>query len=94
MRRHLVARAELALIAALGLGFLLILQTWSLGLYQVGLVVMLAATLLNIAVGNLPRDASLRRALLLTAGILAIVVAVFALGIVLVPTLAQLGQSA
>lgn len=92
MRRVLVARVELTLIAATVIGFLLVLQTWSFGLYQAGLVLVLGATLLNIAVGNLPRDAGVARALLLTGVILAIVAAVFALGVALVPTLAAMGQ--
>ncbi len=93
MRRG-VARAELTLISAMALGFLLILQPWSFGGYRIGLMLVLAATVLNIAVGNLPRDAAPLRALLLAAGLLLILAAVFGIGIALVPLLAQMGQSA
>jgi hypothetical protein len=51
----------------------------------------MTATILNIAVGNLPRAAGLWQALRLTILILLIVAAVFALGIFLVPYLARLG---
>jgi hypothetical protein len=51
----------------------------------------MTATILNIAVGNLPRGAGLWQALRLTVLILLIVAAVFAAGIFLVPYLAQLG---
>ena len=91
-RRHaIVGRAELALILVMALGFLLIVQQWSFAAYQVGLLTVMAATVLNIAVGNLPRTAGPGRALGLTRFILAIVAAVFAAGIFLVPYLAQLG---
>lgn len=93
MRRHIVPRAEFTLIALMGLGFLLILQTWSFTLYRLGLLLVLGATLLNIAVGNLPRTAPPGRALLLTGLLLLIVAAVFVVGILLVPTLTQMGQS-
>ncbi len=90
----IVPRVEAALLSVMGLGILLVLQWWSFPLYQIGLVVLVLATLLNIAVGNLPRDASARRSLVLIAGILLLVAAVFGIGIVLVPVLAELGQSA
>lgn len=91
--RQLVPRAELTLICVMGAGFLLILQPWNFPCYRLGLILVLAATVLNIAVGNLPRNATPVRALLLTALILAITLAVFVLGILLVPVFAQMGQS-
>lgn len=92
MKNTIVPRAEVCLIALMCIGFVLITQTWSFVAYQIGLSGVLVATLLNIAVGNLPRQATPARALLLTLGILAIVAAVFAAGILLVPTLASLGR--
>jgi hypothetical protein len=89
--RNIVPRAELALILIMVAGFLLIVQEWSFGLFQIGLLTVMAATILNIAVGNLPRSAGLWQALRLTALILLIVAAVFAAGIFLVPYLARLG---
>ena len=94
MNRLVVPRAEIALLSILGLGFLCVLQTWSFWLYRVGLIVIIVATLINIAVGNLPRNASWSRACLLTLSILAAIAAVFAIGVALVPTLATLGQDA
>jgi hypothetical protein len=93
MRHSFVPRIEFALIAIMCVGFVLIGQTWSFDVYRFGLIAVMLATLLNIAVGNLPRDASPARALLLTLFILALVAAVFGAGILLVPTLATLGQS-
>ncbi len=92
MRRGIVPRLELALITVMCVGFVLIAQTWNFRLYQFGLLAIMAATVLNIAVGNLPRQARPGRALGFTLLILAIVAAVFGLGILLVPALARLGQ--
>ena len=89
---RLVARAELALICLIAAGFVLIAQQSAFALYQIGLVTVLACTVLHIAVGNLPRDAGRGRALLWTLVILAAVAAVFGAGILLVPVLARLGQ--
>ncbi len=87
----IVPRAELVLILVMCAGFLLIIQQWSFPLYQIGLVTVMGATLLNIAVGNLPRAAGLGRALGLTLLLLVITAAVFVAGVLLVPYLARLG---
>lgn len=92
MRHVIVPRLELALILVICAGFVLIAQTWSFRVYQAGLLAVMGATVLNIAVGNLPRQAGPGRALMLTLFILGIVGAVFGVGILLVPSLAQLGQ--
>jgi hypothetical protein len=47
---------------------------------------------LQIAVGNLPQDASAMRSIVTTTVILTGVAAVFAIGIWLVPVLSQLGH--
>ncbi|MCB8874364.1 hypothetical protein [Acidisoma silvae] len=91
-RRPIVPRIEAALLCLLGLGFLMVLQTWFFPVYHFGLLLVIGVTLLNIAVGNLPRGAGPLRALLMTLLLLAIVAAVVVIGILLVPTLAQLGQ--
>lgn len=92
MRHSIVPRLEVALITLMCLGFLLIAQTWSFRAYQAGLLAVMVATVLNIAVGNLPRQASAGRALALTAAILALVALVFGAGILLVPVLATMGR--
>jgi len=91
--QNVVPRTEIVLLFILGLGFLLVLQTWFFALYRIGMITIIAATLLNIAVGNLPRDAAPKRAIMLTFMLLCIIGFVFVLGILLVPYLAQLGQS-
>lgn len=91
-RPSIVPKAEAALLCLLGIGFLMVLQTWFFPVYHYGLLLVIAATLLNIAVGNLPRSASPLRAVLMTLMLLAIVAAVVIIGIVLVPVLAGMGQ--
>ena len=92
MESRILARAETTLIVLMIVGFVLITQQWSFSLYQLGLLVVICATILNIAVSNVPKSArgwGILRGLLI---ILAVVAGVFALGIWLVPYLAQLGQ--
>lgn len=91
-RKPIVPRVEATLLCILGLGFLMVLQTWSFAVYHYGLLIIICGTLLNIAVGNLPRNAGPLRALLMTVVLLVVVAIVFTIGIYLVPTLAQLGQ--
>ena len=92
MESRLLARAEAMLILLMMAGFALIIQQWSFALYRLGLLTVIGATILNIAVSNVPRAArgwGILRAVVLILGVTA---AVFGLGIVLVPYLAELGQ--
>jgi hypothetical protein len=85
-------RAERVLIAALVLAILLIAQPWSIQVYRAGLILLVGATLLQIPVGNLPKEAGGGRSLLVIALILGVVAAVFGIGILLTPVLSQLGR--
>ena len=85
-------RLETIMILALGAGILLIAQRYSLMLYKIGLSILVVATLLQIAVGNLRKDASVGRSLAFIAVVLGITAAVFAIGILLVPYFSQLGR--
>lgn len=87
-----VERAEQTLIAAMALGIVLIAQRYSISLYRWGLSILVVSTFLQIAVGNLPQDASAMRSIVTSIVILTGVAAVFAIGIWLVPILSQLGH--
>ena len=87
-----VERLERGLILVLLLAIALIAQPFDIRLYRTGLLILVGATLLQIAVGNLPKDASPGRSLVFVAAILGVVAAVFGLGILLTPFLAQLGR--
>ena len=93
MEGRLLARLETGLIALMLAGFVLITQQWSFVLYQAGLVTVVIATILNIAVSNVPHAANGWRAVGFIAVILAVVAGIFWIGILLVPALANLGQS-
>lgn len=92
MESRFLARTEAALILLMVLGFILIAQQWSFDLYQGGLLTVIGATILNIAVSNVPRAARGWRIFRFVVMFLAITAAVFGVGILLVPYLAALGQ--
>lgn len=85
-------RLETTLIVGLVLGILLIAQRYNLTLYKVGLCILVASTLLQIAVGNLKKEASAGRSLYFIAKVLLVVAAVFGLGILLVPYFSEMGR--
>lgn len=85
-------RAELVLIVAMLLGIILVAQRWSLVVYHIGLSVLVAATFLQIAVGNVPKHLGFVATAVRVVFILALIVALFSLGILLVPYLAHLGR--
>ena len=89
----MLARTEAALIVLMLGGLALIAQQASFALYQAGLLVVIGATVLNVAVSNVPRSSSGWRLLRNVAIGLVITAAVFGVGIALVPFLAILGQS-
>lgn len=86
-------KAERTLIIIMVVSILVLtLSPRILWLYQSSLALLLGATLLQIAVGNLPRDADFKRSVKIIAIILSIVATVFLLGIGLVPVLSNLGR--
>jgi hypothetical protein len=90
--RSFPERAEIALIAAMVVGILMIAQRANVDVFRWGLRLLVCATILQIAVGNLPKDASVGKSLVLVAVILLVVAAVFSIGIWLVPVLSQMGR--
>ncbi len=90
--RSFPERLETTLIAGMLVGIALIAQRYDLMLYKVGLSILVISTLLQIAVGNLRKDASPAASLFFIAKILIVIVAVFAVGVLLVPTFSHLGR--
>ena len=91
--KHVFAeRLEATLILGLIVGIALITQRYNLMLYKVGVSVLVVSTLLQIAVGNLSKDATPIKGLLFIVKVLLVIVIVFSAGILLVPTFAQLGR--
>lgn len=90
--RSFPERLETTLIFGLVIGILLIAQRYNLTLYKVGLSILVVSTLLQIAVGNLKKDASAGRSLYFIAKVLVVVAVVFGVGILLVPYFSVMGR--
>jgi hypothetical protein len=85
---------QLQILVLVGIlaGFLMIAQNQSLDVYRYGLVILCGSALLQVVVGNIPPQTRLRGTVVRLGIGLAIVSAVFVIGVLLVPYLAQLGQ--
>lgn len=92
MESGILPRIELLLIVLMMAGFALIAQQWSFSLYRLGLLTVIFAAILNIAVGNVPRAARRWRAFGAVIIILGVTAAVVVIGILLVPYLSRLGR--
>lgn len=92
MESGILPRIELLLIVLMMAGFALIAQQWSFSLYRLGLLTVIFAAILNIAVGNVPRAARGWRAFGAVSIILGVTAAVVVIGILLVPYLSRLGR--
>jgi len=90
--RSFPERAEITLMVAMLAGILMIAQRFSVDVFQWGLRLLVGATLLQITVGNLPKEASVWRSLTLITLGLVIIALVFLAGIWLVPVLSRLGR--
>ena len=85
-------RAEQVLIGGMMVGIALITQRSDLDLFKAGLSVLVVCTLLQIAVGNIPKQGSILGSLVRIALILLLVAAIFGAGVLLVPILSRLGR--
>jgi hypothetical protein len=74
------------------LAFLLIAQNQSVDVYQYGLLLLIGFSLLQVVAGNIPPQTRMVGTLIRLLLGLVIVAAVFGIGIVLVPYLAELGR--
>ena len=90
--RSFPERAEIFLLSAMLVGIAMIAQRFDVDVFRWGLRLLVAATILQIAVGNLPKEASVGRSLVLIVAILCLVALVFLAGIGLVPILSGLGR--
>jgi hypothetical protein len=92
LRLPFASKLQMVLLAGMVLAFLLIAQNVSADVYHYGLLLLIGSSLLQVVAGNIPPQAGLISTLVRLLIGLAIVVAVFVGGILLVPYLAQLGQ--
>ena len=80
------------LVVLMLLSFIMIAQQTSKIIYQMGFVLLVVSTFVQIVFGNVPPTANFRQSMKLLGIGLAIIVAVFVLGIILAPYLANLGR--
>ncbi|MBD3306628.1 hypothetical protein GF339_09485 [candidate division KSB3 bacterium] len=80
------------LVILMLLSFLLITQQSSKTIYQIGFVLLIASTFVQIVFGNVPPTANFTQSMKLLVIGLAIIATVFILGILLAPYLANLGR--
>jgi hypothetical protein len=85
-------RVQLALIILLLTAIIAIGQPWSFELYKLAIVVIVITGLTQVAVGNIPSNASRLRFAKLLFVFAAIIAAIFALSIWLAPILVGLGR--
>jgi hypothetical protein len=90
-RLPFASQLQILLLVGMLLGLVLIGQNFSLEVYKWGLIILMLSAFLQIVVGNIPPETRLVGTLCRLVFGLAIVVAVFLIGIWLVPYLAQLG---
>jgi hypothetical protein len=83
---------HLALVILLLVSFALITQQRSRTLYQIGFMLLVASTFVQIVFGNVPPSANFKRSMKFLGVGLTIITAVFALGIIVTPFLVNLGR--
>ena len=91
-KRNFAEILHAILIILMLLSFILIAQQGSKILYQIGFVILVVSTFVQIVFGNVPPTANFRQSMKLLGIGLAIVFVVFVLGIILAPRLANLGR--
>jgi len=91
-RRPFASRMHVALVLLMLLSFILIAQQASKGLYQVGFIVLVASTFVQIVFGNVAPTAGFTKSMKQLGLGLAIIAAVFAFGAAITPALVNLGR--
>ncbi len=80
------------LVVLMLLSFILIAQQSSRTIYQIGFVLLIVSTFVQIVFGNVPPTANFKQSMKLLGIGLAIIAAIVVLGIILAPYLANLGR--
>jgi hypothetical protein len=91
-RLPFASQLQIILLGGMILAFLLIAQNQSVDVYQYGLLLLIGFSLLQVVAGNIPPQTRVIGTLIRLLLGLVIVAAVFGIGIILVPYLAELGR--
>ena len=90
--RPFASIVHLFLVFVMLISIILIGQQYNMTLYQVGLLVLVASALIQVAFGNIPPNANFAKSLRMFLTFLVVIVVVFVLSLLLVPLLVQLGK--
>ncbi len=93
LRLPFAARVQQVLIVVMVVGMALLVQQWSKSLYQLGLPLLVVSAFLQIAFGNIPPTAGVRRSLVLLAMTWVIVGVLVYVSVQIVPGLTQIGKT-
>jgi len=89
-KRPFATVLQAALIMLLGISLVLIAQQFSMAIYQIGLIVLGLSTITQIGIGNISPRSNFAQSIKYWILTYVIVVGVFVLGILLVPTFLSL----
>lgn len=91
-KKPFAARLQSYLIVALIVSLVLIAQQFNKTVYQIGIVMLIVSTFLQIGASNIDPKADFKGSMKVMGIALSIVAVVFALGIYLVPIFLELGR--
>ncbi|HEY0793095.1 MAG TPA: hypothetical protein VGD78_18665 [Chthoniobacterales bacterium] len=92
-RLPFASKLQIVLLVGIVTGFVLVAQNQSADVYRYGLILLMGSALLQVVAGNIPPEANLISTLVRLAVGLAIIAAVFGIGIWLVPILARIAAN-
>jgi hypothetical protein len=89
---YFAAKLQTVLSVLLVLGMVLIAQQWSKDVYKIGMLLLIGAALVQMPFGNALPEWDFRQSMKFLVIGLAILASVFAISILIVPTLLRLGR--
>ena len=90
--RPFASIVQLVLVFVMLASILMIGQQFQMGIYQTGLLVLIASALLQVIFGNIPPNANFAKSLRMFFTFSIVVVIIFIISLLLVPLLVQLGK--
>lgn len=91
-KRPFAARVHIVLVILMLAGIVMIGQQLSMQIYQFGLIVLVSATIVQIAFGNIPPNFDFRRSMKLFWPFMGIILIVFVISFLATPLLYALGR--
>jgi len=85
-------KIQMIIIPLFPVSFLLIMQRFSLGLYKIGIILLIITAMMQNIFGNIDPDATRRETFLGFLKIAVIIVIIFIVGILIAPSLVNLGR--